>query len=41
MARQEGWVQLEQYDMRLVVNMVKMAKKWFWSAAIEEAQYLI
>jgi len=41
MARQGGRVQLEQYDMRLVLNMAKMAKEGFSRAAIEETKYLI
>jgi len=41
MARQEGRVQLEQSDMRLVLNMAKMAKEGFLRAAIEETKYLI
>jgi len=41
MARQEGRVQLEQSDMRLALNMAKMAKEGFSCAAIEETKYLI
>jgi len=41
MAKQGGRVQLEQSNMRLVLNMVKMGKEGFSRAAIEEAQYLI
>jgi len=41
MARQRGRVQLEQSDMRLALNMAKMAKRRFSRAAIEEMQYLI
>jgi hypothetical protein len=41
MARQGGRVQLEQSDMRLVLNMAKMAKEGFSRAAIEERQQLI
>jgi len=41
MARQGGRVQLEQSDMRLALNMAKMAKKGFSRAAIEETKYLI
>jgi len=41
MARQGGWVQLEQYDMRLAFNMAKTAKDGFLCAAIEETKYLI
>jgi len=41
MARQGGWVQLEQSDMRLALNMAKIAKEGFSCAAIEETKYLI
>jgi hypothetical protein len=41
MARQGGRVQLEQSDMRLALNMAKMAKEVFSHAAIEESKYLI
>jgi hypothetical protein len=41
MARQGGRVQLEQSDMRLGLNMAKMAKEGFSCAAIEETKYLI
>jgi len=41
MARQGGRVQLEQSDMRLVLNMAKMAKEGFSRAAIKETKYLI
>jgi len=41
MARQGGRVQLEQSDMRLALNMAKMAKEGFLRAAIEETKYLI
>ena len=41
MARQGGQVQLEQCDMRLALNMAKMANEVFWLAAIEETKYLI
>jgi len=41
MARQGGRVQLEQSDMRLALNMAKMAKGGFSRAAIEETQQLI
>ena len=41
MARQGGWVQLEQSDMRLALNMANMAKEGFLRAAIEETEYLI
>jgi len=40
-ARQGGRVQLEQSDMRLALNMAKMAKEGFSRAAIEETKYLI
>jgi hypothetical protein len=41
MARQGGRVQLEQSDMRLVLNMAKKAKEGFSRAAIEVTKYLI
>jgi len=41
MARQGGWVQLEQSDMRLALNMAKMAKGGISCGAIEEMQQLI
>jgi len=41
MARQGGRVQLEQSDMRLVLNMAKMAKQGFSCATIEEPKYII
>jgi hypothetical protein len=41
MGRQGGRVQLEQSDMRLALNMAKMAKKDLSRAAIEETQYRI
>jgi len=41
MARQGGRVQLEQSDMRLALNMAKMAKEGFSHAPIEERKYLI
>jgi len=41
MARQGGRVQLEQSDMRLALNMAKMAKEGFSRAAIEETKDLI
>jgi len=41
MARQKGWVQLEQSNMRLELNMAKMAKEGFSRAAIEEMKYII
>jgi len=41
MARQGGRVQLEQSNMRLALNMAKMAKEGFSHSAIEETKYLI
>jgi hypothetical protein len=41
MARQGGRVQLEQSDIRLALNMAKMAKDGFSRAAIEETKYPI
>jgi len=41
MARQGGQVQLEQSDMRLALNMARMAKGGFCRAAIDETQFLI
>jgi len=41
MARQGCRVQLEQSDMRLVLNMAQLAKEGFSRAAIEETKYLI
>jgi len=41
MARQGGQVQLEQSDMRLALNMAKMAKGGISRTAIEETQQLI
>jgi len=41
MARQGGRAQLEQSDMRLALNMAKMAKEGFSRAAIEKTKYLI
>jgi hypothetical protein len=41
MARQGGWIQLEQSDMRLAFNMAKMAKEGFSRASMEETKYLI
>jgi len=40
-ARQGVKVSLEQYAMRLAMNIAKMAKGGFLCAAIEETQYLI
>jgi len=41
MAREGGWVQLEQSDMRLALNMAKMAKGGVSRSAIEKTQFLI
>jgi hypothetical protein len=41
MGRQRGQVRLEQSDMRLAVNMAKMAKCGFSRAPREEMQQLI
>jgi len=41
MARQGGQVQLEQSNMRLVLDMAKMAKEGFSRAAIEKTKYLM
>jgi len=41
MARQGVRVHLEQSDMRLALNMAKIAKGGFSRAAIEEMQHLI
>jgi len=41
MARQGGHVQLEQSNMRLALNMPKMANWGFLYAAIEDMKYLI
>jgi hypothetical protein len=41
MARQGGWVQLEQSDMCIALNMANMAKGGVVRAAIEETQCLI
>ena len=41
MAGQGGQVQLEQSDMRLALNMAKMAKEGFSRAAVEETRQLI
>jgi len=40
-ARQGGWVQLEQADMHLALNMAKMAKEGFSHAKMEEMKHLI
>jgi len=41
MARQGGRVPLEHSDMRLALNMAKMAEQGFSRPAIEEMQQLI
>jgi hypothetical protein len=41
MAWQGGWVQLEQSDVHLALNMPKLAKGGFSQAAINETQLLI
>jgi len=41
MVRQGGRIQLEQSDMRLALNMAKMAKGGFSRTTIEETQQLI
>ena len=41
MARQEGRVQLEESDMRLALNIAKMAKEGCLRAAIEKMKCLI
>jgi len=41
MARQGGRVQLVPSDMRLVLNMAKMAKEGISRSAIEETKYVI
>ena len=41
MARQGGRILLEQSDMRLALNMAKMAKEGFSRAAIEETKHLL
>ena len=40
LARQGGWVQLEQSDMRVALNLAQMAKGGFSHATIEETQFL-
>jgi hypothetical protein len=40
-ARKGDRVQLEQSDMRVALNMAKMAKQSFLRAAMEETKYLI
>ena len=41
MARQGGWVQLEQSDMHLALTMPKMAKGVFSHVKKDETQWLI
>jgi len=41
MARQGGWVQLEASNMRLALNMAKMAKGGISCAIIVETPYLM
>jgi hypothetical protein len=41
MSRQGGWVQQEQSDTHLTLNMAKMAKGGYLRAAIEETLYPI
>jgi len=41
MAKQGGRVQMEQSDMRLTLNISKMAKGGFWRTAMEAMQFLI
>jgi len=41
MARKGGQVQVEQSDMRLALNMAKMAKREFLHATIEQIEDLI
>ena len=41
MATEGGWVQLEQSDMRLALNVAKMTKRGFSSTAINEMNQLI
>jgi len=41
MTRRGGWVQLEQSDIHLLLNMAKMAKGGFSCAAMEDAQLLM
>jgi len=40
MAKQGGWVQLEQSGMRLVLNLANMAIRGYSRAGIEEIQQL-
>jgi len=41
LARPGGWVQLEQSDMRIALNMAKIATGGFLRTTREETQYLI
>jgi hypothetical protein len=41
MARQGGWVELEQSNMCHALNMAKMANGGFWRAATHETQQII
>ena len=41
MAREGGCVQLEQSNMRLALNMAKMAKEGISRAVVKETQYLM
>jgi hypothetical protein len=41
LARQGGYIQLEQSDMLLALNMVKLGNARFLGAAPEETLYLI
>jgi hypothetical protein len=41
MARQGGWVLLEQSNMHLAFNVAKMAKADFLGVTVEETKYLI
>jgi hypothetical protein len=41
MERQGGQSQLEQSDMRLALNIVRMATGWFLHTTIEESTYLV
>jgi hypothetical protein len=38
---QGSWVQQQQSDMRLALNIAKMAKEGYSHPAIEETKYLI
>jgi hypothetical protein len=41
MAREGGWVRLEQSDMHLALNMGKMAKEGFLCTSMKETKYPI